>query len=142
MPVNIFYNYSAFQTPPQNKLISLTEFVLKQERKDPGQINIIFTDNEEIYSLNARYLDHHYYTDVISFYYSRSGPVEGDIFISLDKVDENSKAYQTGYENELIRVIIHGVLHLIGYTDKNDDEKAHMHELEDQYLEYYNLNLP
>ncbi|MGM0532729.1 MAG: rRNA maturation RNase YbeY [Bacteroidota bacterium] len=140
MPVNIFYNYSAFPTPSQNKLIQLAEFVLKQENQEAGTINLIFTDNKEIFSLNAQYLDHHYYTDVIAFYYSKSSPVEGDIFISLDKVDENSRAYNSGFENELIRVIVHGLLHLIGYTDKTDTEKERMHHLEDKYIEYYNLN--
>jgi len=141
MPVNIFYNYSAFPTPSQNALIHLAQYVLQQENGETGQINIIFTDNDEIFSLNAQYLNHHYYTDVIAFYYSRSGPVEGDIFISLDKVDENSKTYHSGFENELIRVIVHGILHLIGYTDNTDEEKECMHRLEDKYIEHYNMNL-
>ena len=141
MHVNIFYNYSAFHTPPPKKLIKLTEYVLRKEDRKPGQINIIFTDNKEIFSLNVQYLDHYYNTDVIAFYYSKSGPVEGDIFISLDKVDENSKEYQTGFEDELIRVIIHGVLHLVGYTDKTEDEKEYMHHLEDRYMNHYNLEL-
>ena len=141
MPVNIFYNYSAFQTPSTNKLIHLTEYILKQENRKPGQVNIIFTDNKEIYSLNAQYLDHYYYTDVIAFYYSKSGPVEGDVFISLDKVDENSKEYHSGFENELLRVIVHGILHLIGYTDKTKEEKEYMHHLEDRYMNHYNLDL-
>ena len=141
MPVNIFYNYSAFQPPPNNKLIQLTESVLHQEDREPGQINVIFTNNEEIFSLNAQYLNHHYYTDVIAFYYSRSGPVEGDIFISLDKVYENSLEYESGFENEVIRVLIHGILHLAGYTDETQEEKESMHRLEDRYIEHYNLNL-
>ena len=140
MPVNIFYNYSAFPTPSQKSLIHLAQYVLQQQDGEIGQINIIFTDNDEIFSLNAQYLNHHYYTDVIAFYYSRSGPVEGDIFISLDKVDENSKTYNSGFENELIRVIVHGILHLIGYTDNTDEEKEGMHRLEDKYIEHYNLN--
>lgn len=140
MAVNIFYNYSAFPTPSQNRIIDLAKYLLQQENRKTGRINIIFTDNKEIFSLNAQYLNHHYYTDVIAFYYSKSGPVEGDIFISLDKVDENSKTYNAGFENELIRVIVHGLLHLIGYTDTSEQEKERMHHLEDQYIEHYNLN--
>jgi len=141
MPVNIFYNYSAFQTPPDDKLKQLTEDVLLQENRESGQINIIFTNNEEIFALNAQYLNHHYYTDVIAFYYSKSGPVEGDIFISLDKVHENSLEYESGFENEVIRVLVHGILHLTGYTDETNEEKQNMHQLEDRYIEHYNLNL-
>lgn len=140
MPVNIFYNYSAFPTPSQNTLIQLAQYVLQQENRKIGQVNIIFTDNDEIFSLNAQYLNHHYYTDVIAFYYNISGQVEGDIFISLDKVDENSKTYNTGFENELVRVIVHGILHLVDYTDSTDEGKDCMHRLEDKYIEHYNLN--
>ncbi len=141
MPVNIFFNYSAFQPPPKDKLIQLTKAVLQQENRDAGQINIIFTNNEEIFSLNAQYLNHHYYTDVIAFYYSKSGPVEGDVFISLDKVHENSLEYGSGLEKEVLRVLIHGILHLAGYTDESNEEKENMHQLEDHYIDHYYRNL-
>lgn len=140
MPVNLFYNYSGFPTPSTNKIKKIIEYVLQQESRNPSQINIIFTDNPEIYSLNAQYLNHHYYTDVIAFYYSHTGPVEGDVFISLDKVHENAREYEASFENELIRVTVHGVLHLIGYTDNTDEQKQQMHRLEDRYIQYYDLN--
>ncbi|MCF8335203.1 MAG: rRNA maturation RNase YbeY [Bacteroidales bacterium] len=141
MPVNIFHKYSKFQTPSKNRLIQLIEAVFYKENQKPGDVNIIFVDNKEILSLNIEYLNHHYYTDVIAFYYTHSGPVEGDIFISLDKVYENSREYETGFENELIRVVVHGILHLMGYTDKTNEGKQQMRQLEDLYIEHYNLHL-
>ena len=139
MPVYIHTVYTDFQTPSQQNLSQFVEALIKRENKEPGSVNIIFTDNEEVFALNSRYLNHHYYTDVLAFPYSENGPVEGDIFISLDKVYENSLDYDTEFENELLRVLIHGVLHLIGYDDLTSPEQQHMHHLENRYLEWYYL---
>lgn len=140
MPVEVHHNYKAFQTPSANNLIEFAKAILRKENREEGTLNIIFTDNNEILSLNSRYLKHDYYTDVIAFPYSESGTVDGDIFISLDKVYENSIDYNTGFTNELVRVIVHGILHLTGYSDKTVPERQHMHQLEDRYIEFYFLN--
>jgi rRNA maturation RNase YbeY len=139
MPVNVHYNYTAYLIPPKKNLVHLAGQVIHNEQHELGDVNIILTDNPEILDLNRKYLQHDYYTDVIAFPYNKSGPIEGDVFISLDKVHENSIEYSTGFENELIRVIVHGLLHLIGYTDDNTEEKESMHRLEDHYIQSYYL---
>lgn len=123
--------------PNDNQLTRLALSVIDQEKFQPGEINIIFTDNKEILQLNRQYLNHDYYTDVIAFHYGPAREVEGDVFISLDKVDENAREYGSGFENEVLRVTIHGLLHLIGYTDSTDEEKKAMRSLEDRYIQYY-----
>jgi probable rRNA maturation factor len=141
MPVQIFRNHLAYQTPTDQQLLQLTQHVLISESKQAGDINIILTDNKEILDLNSRYLNRDYFTDVIAFYYNQTNPVDGDIFISLDKVYDNSRDYATRFTDELIRVIVHGVLHLIGYIDQRDEDKQQMHQLEDRYLSFYHQHI-
>ena len=137
MGVLIHHNYTAFELPNDNQLTQLAHAVIHQEKEQPGDINIIYTDNQEILELNRKYLNHDYYTDVIAFHYGPTIDVEGDVFISLDKVQENAGLYGVAFEKELLRVTIHGLLHLIGYSDKTEEEKQSMHSLEDKYMEYY-----
>ena len=86
--------------------------------------------------INRRYLSHDYYTDIITFDYTDTEKkiISGDLMISIDTVRANAQAFGVPFENELARVIIHGVLHLLGYGDKTPEEEAHMHALEDKYL--------
>jgi len=137
MGVLIHHNYAAFDLPNDNQLTQLALAVIHQEKEKAGNINIIYTDNPEILELNRKYLNHDYYTDVIAFHYGPTLEVEGDMFISLDKVQENAGEYGVAFEDELLRVTVHGLLHLIGYTDKTDEEKEIMHSLEDRYIRYY-----
>jgi rRNA maturation RNase YbeY len=137
MGVLIHHNHSGYEMPHDNKLTQLALAVIRQEKRQPGEINVIFTDNEEILQLNRQYLNHDYYTDVIAFHYGPTRDVEGDVFISLDKVDENAREYGAGFQDEVLRVTIHGLLHLIGYSDSTDQEKKNMRSLEDRYIEYY-----
>ena len=141
MAILIHHNHSGYQLPENQPLIQLGHVIIEKEKAQTGDINIIFTNNEEILELNREYLEHDYYTDVIAFHYGPTTHVEGDIFISLDKVYENSLEYQTGFKNELVRVVIHGLLHLTGYNDKTDEERQHMRHLEDEYLDYYHHTL-
>jgi len=135
----IHHNHSGYPYPEDSKLIGLARFILVEEDQTPGDINFIFTSNEEILELNRQYLDHDYYTDVIAFHYGATGHVEGDVFISLDKVSENARDYNKTFEDELTRVLIHGLLHLAGYLDASEEEKQSMRSLEDQYLRQYYL---
>ena len=100
-----------------------------------GALNFIFCDDEYILSVNRQYLQHDYYTDVITFDYCEGDVLSGDVFISLDTVKSNSEEYQSGYENEFHRVICHSVLHLIGFKDKTDADSVMMRENEDICLE-------
>lgn len=109
--------------------------VFEQEGQDPGEISIIFCSDQYLLSINQTYLNHNNYTDVITFSYEEKGqPIAGDIFISLDRVKENAARFHASPDHELHRVMIHGVLHLLGYTDKTKRQRALMRKREDAYL--------
>ncbi|MCC6600361.1 MAG: rRNA maturation RNase YbeY [Crocinitomicaceae bacterium] len=105
-----------------------------EEGKIPGEINFIFCSDDFLLHINRQFLLHDYYTDVISFDYSEGEVVSGDIFISMDRVKENSYEIDSILLNELLRVMIHGTLHLIGYKDNSSTDKKFMTELENRYL--------
>lgn len=104
------------------------------EGKTPGELSIIFCNDDTLYEMNVKYLDHDTLTDIITFNYNDGNIVSGDIFISIDRVKENSLSYSRSFTEELSRVIIHGVLHLCGYNDKSPTEEKQMRKKEDQYL--------
>lgn len=97
-------------------------------------INIIFTSDEYLKSLNVSYLNKKYLTDVITFQYSHENPISGDVFISIDRIKENAISFNQPFETELHRIIIHGILHLLGYKDKIEKDKANMTYKENKYL--------
>jgi len=103
-------------------------------------VNVIFCDDPYLYELNTKFLKHNTLTDIITFSYSSGNDLKGDIFISIDRVKENAKMYAQLYRNELLRVIIHGFLHLSGYDDKNSKEKEIMTQKENFYLEFLKNN--
>ena len=102
--------------------------------KKIGNVDYLFCNDEKILEINRQYLDHDFYTDIISFDYSEGDIISGDIFISLDTVRTNSQKYNTDYQEELYRVIIHGVLHLCGLDDKLDEDAISMREAENSAL--------
>ena len=102
--------------------------------KKIGDIGYLFCNDEKILEINRQYLDHDFYTDIISFDYSEGDIISGDIFISLDTVRSNSQKYNTDYQEELYRVIIHGVLHLCGLDDKLEEDAIRMRESENSAL--------
>lgn len=108
--------------------------VIAMENKPLKSLSIVFCSDEYLYRLNSEYLQHNTYTDVITFPYSEGEEVEGDIFISVDRVRENALAFQSTFEVELFRVMVHGVLHLCGYRDKEEGEQKTMREKENEYL--------
>lgn len=110
------------------------EYVVGEESRKLGEINIIFTSNANLLQINQEFLKHNYFTDVITFGNSFKNYVAGEIFISVDQVRINADRYKTSPNVELFRVIIHGVLHLIGYSDENEQDKAKMKIKEDHYL--------
>jgi probable rRNA maturation factor len=106
-----------------------------------GNINFIFCSDEYLRDINIQYLKHDYCTDIITFDNTEKLISSGDIYISTDRVYDNAKLYKVDFVNELRRVIIHGILHLIGFKDKKKDEKAEMRNLEDHWLKEYNKNV-
>ncbi|MBQ9477057.1 MAG: rRNA maturation RNase YbeY [Bacteroidales bacterium] len=108
--------------------------VAESEIRRLGDINVIFCSDHYILDVNMKYLQHDYFTDIITFDYCEGDRLSGDLFISIDSVRENAIEYGTEFEEELHRVIVHGVLHLIGYDDHSKEEIAQMRAKEDYYL--------
>ena len=108
--------------------------VIKGEKKKTGSLNFIFCSDEYLLRINQQYLEHDYYTDIITFDYVTGSVISGDIFISVDRVKENAGVYKVSFSAELNRIMIHGVLHLLGYMDKEVEHKRIMTEKEDYYL--------
>ena len=103
-------------------------------QKQVDEIAYIFCSDEKILEINSQYLQHEYYTDIITFDYSEGDSISGDLFISLDTVKSNSEKFNTDYMEELHRVIIHGILHLCGFKDKSPKEEKEMREKENEAL--------
>ena len=110
------------------------KFVATSENRRIGEINIIFCSDPYILDVNVKSLNHHYYTDIITFDYCEGDILSGDLFISVDTVKDNAGFYETDFDTELNRVIVHGLLHLIGYDDHSDDDIAIMRAKENFYL--------
>ncbi len=104
-------------------------------QKKIGEIAYIFCSDEKILEVNREYLQHDYYTDIITFDYSEENIISGDLFISLDTVKTNSQKYKTDYSEELHRTIIHGILHLCGIDDKGPGEREIMEKAENKALD-------
>ena len=107
---------------------------ISKENKKVGQLNFIFCSDSYLLEINKKYLNHDFFTDVISFDYTEENRISGDIYISLDRVKENAKEFGYSIKDELHRIIIHGLLHLLGYSDKTPDLKVIMKDKEDFYL--------
>lgn len=108
--------------------------VIRAEGKDVGEVNFIFCSDDYLHDLNVRYLSHDTLTDVISFDYTSGNSISGDIFISVERVAENSQLFDVNFSNELNRVMVHGILHFCGYKDKLDVESGTMRFKENHYL--------
>lgn len=122
----------------QNWLFRLAE----SELKNVGEINYIFCDDEYLLEINQNYLDHDTYTDIISFDNTVGNSLNGDIFISTERVEENAAEYNVDFLQELKRVIAHGMLHLCGYKDKSESESELMRRKEDEKIEMFHVEQP
>ena len=108
--------------------------VIRRHGKIPGKINYLFSNDEYVHDVNVRFLNHDTYTDIITFDNVVGDRISGDIIISIDRVEENAALFENTFDEELRRVIIHGVLHLIGNKDKTDEEAKNMRKLENDAL--------
>ena len=118
----------------KNLLKKWLKDLILQENASHGQINIVFTSDSNVLELNKKYLSRDYLTDIIAFDYTENQTVTGDLFISIPRVKENSMRFDVTFHMELKRVIVHGILHLLGYGDSNEKEKSLMRQMEDRYL--------
>lgn len=136
-----FFEENGGQLPPlseQRRLRSWIASVCESEHAVLEELNYIFCGDAHLLEINRQYLQHDYYTDIITFPAAEAPRVAGDIFISTERVTENARTYACTYEEELRRVIIHGVLHLCGQGDKTEEEAQQMREKENQALQKVN----
>ena len=133
--VQFFNQDLSFKLPRPRKTKLWIHEVIRVEKKELTHLNYIFCSDAYLLSINEQYLKHKTLTDIITFDHSEgSGNIEGDIFISIERVMANAKALEIDFDEELHRVIIHGVLHLIGYGDKSPRQKSAMRKKEDACL--------
>ena len=133
-----FHNEGVNTKTPLKRLLKawIKEFVSNHGKK-VGDLAFVFCTDEKILEVNQSFLQHDYYTDIITFDYCEGDFVSGDIYISVERVQENALSHQVGYNNELLRVLAHGVLHLIGFQDKEENTKAEMTKNEDLCLSLF-----
>jgi rRNA maturation RNase YbeY len=133
--INFFSEKLRFKLGHPKKTASWIKLVAKEEEAPIKSLNYIFCNDDYLGEINMRFLKHNTYTDIVTFNYGLpTEPLEGDIFISIDRVKENASKFNVDFDIELHRVIIHGVLHMIGYNDKSKTEKLAMRKKEDTYL--------
>jgi len=139
MPAINFHNQSANFLP--DKITALTSWLIniaKQNAYYVEKLNYIFCSDQDLLSINQQYLNHDYYTDIITFDLSeKKGTLIADIYISIERVQDNAKMLNEEFEHEFLRVLAHGILHLIGYNDKSEQQQQLMRKKEDMCIENY-----
>lgn len=134
MSVQFFTLENQFKLSQKRLFTRWVKDVISSYSFSCGTISFIFTGNEKILAINQQFLGHNYYTDIITFNYNQRHSISGDIYISIDTVRSNANIYKVTFEEELHRVMIHGILHLIGFNDKSKNEKLSMRQQEDLNL--------
>ena len=136
----ISFNYeNDFVLPFEERTQKWISSVISDEGFKEGEINYIFSDDDYLHKINVEFLNHDTLTDIISFDYTVGKILQGDIFISTERVTDNSKDFNTSFDDELHRVIVHGILHFCGYKDKSEEEARLMRSKEDNYLSMLNM---
>ena len=133
--INYYSNKEDFQLDDKDIYNNWIKRTIELEGEKTGDIQYIFCDDEYLLDINKRFLNHDYYTDIVTFSMSSNEKVvNGEIYISVDRVKDNAGINKVSFDEELSRVIIHGVLHLLGYDDQTEEEKHLMRKKEDYYL--------
>lgn len=134
MPIRYFSEQVDFKIKNKRKTSIWIESIAKKEKKRIGDLTYVYCSDDYLLSLNQRFLNHNTLTDIITFDYSEAKTLSGEIYISIERVAENAEKFNVAFEDELHRVMIHGVLHLAGYNDKRPAEKALMRKKEEASL--------
>lgn len=136
----VIFNYETdFQLENESDYEQWIDNVIESEGKEPGEINYIFCDDEYLHNINMQYLNHDTLTDIISFDYCIGDLISGDIFVSIERVQDNAKDYEVSFNEELLRVLAHGVLHYCGYKDKTQDEALLMRSKEQEKINMFHV---
>ena len=139
--INFFNKCDVFKVTNKTLLRSWIRDTILDNSRKVGDINIIYCTDPYLLEMNNKYLHHNYFTDVITFdtsdYFEKNDKISGDIFISIDTVKANALEYNTTFDEEFHRVTIHGVLHLLGFDDLNEEQSSEMRKMENKYLEKF-----
>ena len=135
--IYFFFEQKNFSLENRSVLKNFIESIFKKERKRLFSINYIFCSDKRLLQINRQFLNHDFYTDIITFDLSQADSTQAEIYISIDRVRDNAKSLNTSFKSELHRVVFHGALHLCGFRDKTKGEKTKMREREGYYLNLY-----
>lgn len=136
----INFNYeSDFNLDNEEAIAAWLSAVIVSEKKKEGEINYIFCDDEYLHKINLEYLNHDTLTDIISFDYTVGNELNGDVFVSIERVQDNAKDFEVSFDEELKRVLVHGVLHYCGYKDKDDESERIMRLKEDEKIAMFHV---
>jgi probable rRNA maturation factor len=134
----IHFNYETeFSLADENRYADWISRIIQSENKKEGEINYIFCDDDYLHKINVEYLSHDDLTDIISFDYSVGNELHGDIFISVERVRENATDFKVSFDEELLRVMAHGVLHYAGYNDKSENDEVVMRSKEEEKMKLF-----
>jgi rRNA maturation RNase YbeY len=136
--INFIVEDVSFKLKNKNLIRKWIKEIFRKFAKEKLNINIVLCSDDYLLKKNIEFLDHDTFTDVITFDYSNDLNIVADILISIDRIKENSAIYNVIVENELNRVIVHGILHILGYNDKSEEEKKLMRSMEDKFLNEFN----
>lgn len=136
----ISFNYETdFELHNETDFSKWLSAVILSENKKEGEINYIFCDDDYLLEINQQYLDHDTLTDIISFDYSVGNELNGDIFVSIERVKENASDYKVAFQEEIQRVLVHGILHYCGYKDKTDSDELLMRSKEEEKIKMFHV---
>jgi rRNA maturation RNase YbeY len=136
----ISFNYETdFELENEAQYEDWISRIIESEGFDEGEINYIFCDDEYLHKINVEYLDHDTLTDIISFDYTVGNLIQGDIFVSIERVKDNANDFNVSFEDELKRVLSHGVLHYCGYKDKSPKDEALMRSKEEEKMQMFHV---
>lgn len=137
MKVNLFVNYSRAPKLERGRLAVLARRIVKDENKKADSISVVLVDDDYLLEVNRKFLGHDYRTDVVTFDLGDGGLIEGEIYVSIDRARVQARRYGVTPEREILRLIVHGILHLTGWEDKTRSEKLRMRKRENTFIEQF-----